>query len=169
MALYGPSSPANTQDPREGPSLTRGQASRGGRCKTSSGAASPGCLARSGQIKAGQTSRGSRDVSYDDPDQVGARRAPTCDVSSLVLRRQAQAQSTEASSKGFHISATRPRLKGRQDGGHHGAQDDVTTRALLQAKTAFVRISCTSCPLLNWPLLAPFPLNIWGEDQGLYK
>ena len=42
-------------------------------------------------------------------------------------------------------------------------------QSLLQAKTAFVRISCTSCPLSNWPLLAPFPLNIWREDQGLYK
>ena len=40
---------------------------------------------------------------------------------------------------------------------------------LWQAKTAFVMISCTSCPLSNWPLLAPFPLNIRGEDQGLYK
>ena len=38
-----------------------------------------------------------------------------------------------------------------------------------QAKTAFVRIACTSCPLSNWPLLAPFLLNIWEEDQGLYK
>ena len=56
--------------------LARGQASRGGRRKTSSGAASPGCLARSGEIKAGQTSRGSRDVSHDDQDQAGARRAP---------------------------------------------------------------------------------------------
>ena len=42
-------------------------------------------------------------------------------------------------------------------------------QSLLQAKTAFVRISCTRCPLSNWPFLAPFPLNIWGEDQGLYK
>ena len=24
-------------------------------------------------------------------------------------------------------------------------------------------------PFQNWPLLAPFPLNIWGKDQGLYK
>ena len=40
-------------------------------------------------------------------------------------------------------------------------------QSLLQAKTTFVRISCTSCPLSNWPLLAPFPLNIWGEDEGL--
>ena len=52
--------------------LARGQASRGGRHKTSSGAASPGWLARSREIKAGQTSRGSRDVSHDDRDQAGA-------------------------------------------------------------------------------------------------
>ena len=42
-------------------------------------------------------------------------------------------------------------------------------QSLWQTKTAFVRISCTSCPLSNWPLLAPFPLSIWEEDQGLYK
>ena len=43
-------------------------------------------------------------------------------------------------------------------------------QSFSQAKTAFVRIACTSCPLSNWPsLLAPFPLNIWEEDQGLYK
>ena len=36
--------------------LARGQASRGGRHKTSSGAASPGWLARGGEIKARQTS-----------------------------------------------------------------------------------------------------------------
>ena len=56
--------------------LARGQASRGGRCKTSSGAASPGRLTRGGEIKARQTSRGSHDVSHDDRDQVGARQAP---------------------------------------------------------------------------------------------
>ena len=113
--------------------LARGQASRGGRRKTSSGAASPGCLARSGDIKAGQTSRGSRDVSHDDQDQTGAS-ARSVLVSSLVLRRQAQARSTEASNKGFHISATRPRPAGRQDGGHHGAQDGVTTRAFCKRR-----------------------------------
>ena len=42
-------------------------------------------------------------------------------------------------------------------------------QSLWQVKTAFVRITCTSCPLSNWALLAPFPLNIWEEDQGLYK
>ena len=55
--------------------LARGQASRGGRHKTSSGAASLGCLARSGEIKAGRTSRGSRDVSHDDQ---GTRRRTQC-------------------------------------------------------------------------------------------
>ena len=44
----------------------------------------------------------------------GARRAPACSVlvSSLVLKRQAQARSPKASGKGFHIGATRPRQAG---------------------------------------------------------
>ena len=45
----------------------------------------------------------------------------------------------------------------------------VSPQSFSDVKTAFVRISCTSCPPSNWPLLAPFPLNIWEEDQGLYK
>ena len=75
--------------------LARGQASRGGRRKTSSGAAKPGRLTRSGDIKAGQTSRGSCDVSHDDRHQAGAS-ARSVLVSSLVLRRPVQARSTEA-------------------------------------------------------------------------
>ena len=88
--------------------LAGGQASRGGRHKTSSGAASPSWLARGGEFKARQTS--------------------------LVLRKQAQARSTETSSKGFHISATRPRPAARQYGGHHGAQGGVTTRAFCRRR-----------------------------------
>ena len=88
--------------------LARGQASRGGQHKTSSGAASPGWLARGGEIKARQTSRGSRDVSREDRDQAGAS-AHSVLFSSLVLRRQAQARGPDESSKVFHISATRPR------------------------------------------------------------
>ena len=107
--------------------------SRGGRHKTSSGAASPGWLARGGEIKARQTSRGSRDMSHDDRDQAGAS-ARSILVSSLVQRRQAQARSTEASNKGFHLSATRPRPAGRQDGGHHGAQGGVTIRAFRKRR-----------------------------------
>ena len=56
--------------------LTRGQASQGGQHKNSSGEALPGWVVRGGEFKAGQTSRGSCDVSHDDRDQVGARRAP---------------------------------------------------------------------------------------------
>ena len=67
-------------------------------------------------------------MSRNDRDQAGAS-ARSVLVSSLVLKGQAQTRSTEASSKGFHIGATRPRPAGRQDGGHHGAQDGVTTRA----------------------------------------
>ena len=102
--------------------------SRGGRHKTSSGVASPGWLARGREIKARRTSRGSNDVSHNDQGQAGAS-AHSVLVSSLVLKGQAQARSPEASGKGFHIGATRPRPAGQQDGGHHGAQDDVITRA----------------------------------------
>ena len=130
--------------------LARVQASRGGRCKTSSGVDSPGYLARSGDIKAGQTSRGSRDVSHDDRHQAGTSTHSVL-VSSLVLRKQAQARSTEASGKGFHIGATRPRPAGRQDGGHRGAQDGVTTRAFRRRRPLFVRIACTGCPPSNLP------------------
>ena len=62
--------------------------SRGGRHKTSSGAASLGWLARSGEIKARQTSRGSNDVRHDERDQAGAR-AHSVLVSPSVLRKQA--------------------------------------------------------------------------------
>ena len=52
--------------------LARGQASRGGRRKTSSRAASPGRLARGREIKARGTSRGSCDTCHDDRGQAGA-------------------------------------------------------------------------------------------------
>ena len=108
--------------------LTRGQASRGGRRKTSSRAASPGRLARGGEIKARQTSQGSNDVSHDDRDQAGTS-ARSVLVSYLVLKGQVQTRSPEAPVKGFHISATRPRPAGWRYGGHYGAQGGVTTRA----------------------------------------
>ena len=122
----------------------------------------------SGEIKARGTSRGAHDASHDDQDQAGASLRSVL-VSSLVQRGQAQARSTEASGTGFLIGATRPRPVGWQDGGHHGAQDGVITSAFGSRRPPLVRIACTSCPLSKWPLLAPFSLNIWEEDQGLYK
>ena len=83
---------------------------------------------RGGDIKARRTSRGSHDVSRDDRHQAGAS-VHSILVSSLVQRGQAQARSTEASGKGCHFGATRPRPGGLRDGGHRGAQDGVTTRA----------------------------------------
>ena len=120
------------------------------------------------EIKARGTSRGSHDASHDDQGQVGAR-AYSFLVSPFVLRGQVQARSTEASGKGFHIDATRPRPAGRQDGGHRASQDGVITSTFGRRRPPLVRIAYTSCPLSKWPLLDPFPLNIWEEDQGLYK
>ena len=121
-----------------------------------------------GEIQARGTSRGSHDASHDDQSQAGASTHSVL-VSPFVLRRQAQAQSTEASGKGFHIGATRPRPTQRQDGGHRGSQDGVITSTFGSRRPPLVRIACTSRPPSKWPLLSPFPLNIWEEDQGLYK
>ena len=121
-----------------------------------------------GEIKERGTSRGARDASHDDQDQAGASLCSVL-VSSLVQRGKAQARSSEASGKGFHIGAMRPRPAERQDGGHHGAQDGVIASAFGSRRPTLVTIACTSCSPSKWLLLAPFPLNIWEEDQGFYK
>ena len=85
-------------------------------------------------------------------------------LSSLVQGEKAQAR---ASSKGIHFGATRPGPAEWQDGGHRGAQTGVTTRAFSKRGPTLVRISVLDVPLQNGQLLAPFPLNIWEEAQGL--
>ena len=124
---------------------------------------------RGGDIKARRTSRGSRDVSHDDRHQAGAS-ARSVLVSPLVQRRQAQPWSTEASGKGCHFGATRPRPPGRQAGGHRRAHRSITTRGFSQAKTTLVRIGCTSCLPSNLAIVGSLPAFILGEEnQGLYK
>ena len=108
-------------------------------------------------------------MSGDDRRQAGAS-VHNVLVSSLVLRRPAQERSTEASGKGCNFGAIRPGLEGRQDGGHHGAQDGVTTRAFGRKRPLLSGWLVLVVPLqISPPLLAPFLLNIWEEDQGLYK
>ena len=104
--------------------LARGQASRGGRQKASSEAASSGRLAKRWRDQGRGTSRGARDASHDDRDQAGAGLRSVL-VSPLVQRGQAQAK---ASGKGYRFGATRPRPAGRQNGGHRGAQAGVIVR-----------------------------------------
>lgn len=148
--------------------LARGQASRGRRCKASQGRPHQAGLRGGGEIKARGASRGAHDAIHDDQDQAGASLRSVL-VSSLVQRGQAQVRSIEESGKGFHISAMRPRPAGWQDGGHRGSQDGIIAGTFGSRRPPLVRITCTSCPLSKWPLLAPFPLNIWEEEQGLYK
>ena len=124
VAQYGPSSSTHAQDPREGPSLAGWMTESFLR----------GSLIRQAREEAERsrqgTSRGAHDASHDDSGrQVGAS---PCGIflSSLVQRGQAQPRSTEASGKGCHFGATRPRPGGLRYGGHRGAQDGVITRAL---------------------------------------
>ena len=113
-----------------------------------------------------QTLRGSNDVSHDDRDQAGAGARPHFLVGAKEASAGAEYQDIKQRFP-YQCNETKTsRTTGRRlpwspRRCHH--------QSLLQAKTTFVRIGCTSCPLSNWLLLAPFPLNIWGEDQGLYK
>ena len=157
-AQHGPSSSTQTQDPREGPSLA-------GRTTRS--------FLRHGLIRLAReeaersrrgTSRGARDASHDDQGCQAGASPHSVLLSSLVQREQAQAR---ASSKGTRFGATRPRPVQRQEGSHCGAQASVTTRAFGRRGPTLVRISVLDVPLQNGQLLAPFPLNIWEEAQGL--
>ena len=147
------------QDPREGPSLMG---------RTTQGLLRSGLIRQAheegGEIKARGTSRGSRDASHDDQGRQPGASPRSVLISSLVQGEQAQARAT---SKGIHFGATRPRLVQRQDGGHRGAQVGVTTRAFDRRGPTLVRISVLDVPLQIGQLLAPFPLNIWEEAQGL--
>ena len=107
-AQHGPSSSTQSQDPREGPNL----AGRTTRSFLKHGLVR---LAREEAERSRRgTSPGARDARHDDQGCQAGASVRSVLVSSSVLRRQAQARSTEASSKGFHIGATRPRPEGRK-------------------------------------------------------
>ena len=144
--------------------LARGQASRGGRREASSDTASSGWLTRGRRDQGGGTSRGARDASHDDQGCQSGASPRNVLLSSLVQREQAQAR---ASSKGVHFGATRLRPAQRPEGSHCGARAGVTTKAFRRRGPTLVRISVPAVPLQNGQLLAPFPLNIWEEAQGL--
>ena len=150
--------------------LARVQSSRGERRRTSSGAAWSGRLARSRDIKARRTSRGSRDVSHDDRHQAGARRAPARAASLFPLwckggkrrRRLLRPQTKVAIS-----------VQQDQD------QEDRKMEVIVEPKTAsppealcrrrlpFVRITCTSCPPLNLPaIVGSLPTRYLGRGPG---
>src|SRR3954467_5522045 len=148
-----------TQDPREGPSLA-------GRTTQS--------FLRRGLIRLAHeeaersrrgTSRGARDASDDDQGRRAGASPRSVLLSSLVQREQAQAG---ASSKGTHFGATRPRPAQHQGRRHCGDQASVTTIAFGRRGPTLVRISVPYVPPQNGQLLAPFPLNIWEEAQGLF-
>ena len=157
-AQYDSSSSTHAQDPHEGPSLE-------GR--------TTGGFLRHGLVRMAHeeversrrgTSRGAHDASHDDRGRQAGASPRSVLLSSLVQRGQAQAR---ASSEGSHFGAIRPRPAQQQDGGHRGAQASVTVRVFGRRGPTLARISVLDVPLHNGLLLAPFPLNIWEEAQGL--
>ena len=163
MAWYGPASTSTTQDPREGPSLARRMTPRPPR-----GSASLGWLPRSRDFYARCTSRGSADMNHDDQGQVGASGRRVL-VSSLVQRRQIAGTESQGSSQRFPFSCNKTktaRTAGRRSSPRPPRRHD---QRLLQAKTTFVRIRCTSCLPSNLAVVGSLPTFIWEEDKGHYK
>ena len=127
-AQHGPSSPTQTQDPREGPSLAG---------RTTQSFLRHGLIRRAhegAERSRRGTSRGARDASHDDSGRQAGASPRSVLLPSLVQRGKVQPRSTEASGKGCHFGAMRPRPGGLRDGGHRGAQDDVITRALRRRR-----------------------------------
>ena len=121
-AQHGPSSPTQTQDPREGPSLA-------GRTTRS--------FLRHGLVRLAHeevessrwgTSRGAHDTSHDDQGrQSGASRV----VSSIPLWCKGSKRKREHQAK---APVSVQRYQDQQDGGHRGAHDGVTTRAFFRRR-----------------------------------
>ena len=143
--------------------LARGQASWGGRQKASSGTASSGWLARRRRDQGGVP----HEVPVTQAMTTKARRAPACAESLFPLwckggkRRQ-----------GYQAKAT---ISVQQDQDQQDGRTEVIGEPKLASSSGpfgrrgptLVRISVLDVPLQNGQLLAPFPLNIWEEAQGL--
>ena len=158
---WGPSA-AHLHQPKL-KTLARGQASRGGRQEASSGAATPGRLARRRRDQGGVPPEELVTQAMTIEDQAGAGLRSVL-VSPSMQRGQAQAKESD---KGYRFGATRPRPAERQDGSHHGAQDGITARVFGSRRPTLVKISVVDVPLQNGQLLAPFPPIIWEESHGL--
>ena len=143
--------------------LARGQASRGGRQGASSGTASSGWLTRRRRVQGGvprevpmtqaMTTKGAGRASAEQCPSFlfGARGASAGE--SIKQRRPFRCNKTKTSPTAGWRSPWSPSRR------HH--------RAFDRRGPTLVRISVLDVPLKIGQLLAPFPLNIWEEAQGL--
>ena len=128
--------------------LARGQASRGGRHGASSGTASPGWFARRRRNQGG--------VPHEVPvtqamTTKGARRVPAHAVSSFPLWCKGSKRS-----RGVPRHQAKVAISVQQDQDQVDCKTEVIVepktrhhQSFVQAKTTFVRIAGTSCPLSN--------------------
>ena len=142
--------------------LARGQASRGGRKKASSEPASSGRLARRrrDQGRAPHEEPVTQAMTIETRRVPGGRLPTQCPCFPFGAK---VASIGQASGKGYHSGATRPRPVERQDGCHHGAQDGVITSTFGSRIPPLVRITCTRCSPSKWPIVCALPAQLFGE------
>mgnify|MGYP005845095663 CR=1 FL=1 len=155
-----------TQDPHEGPSLVG---------RTMQGFLGDG-LARQAREEPERsrqgTSPGARDASHDDRYQAGVRRAPAYAVSLFPLWCKGGKHRRGVPRHQAKVEILVQRDRDQRSGRMEVTVEPKAASSLVifgSRRPTLVRITCTGCSPSKWPLLAPFPLNIWEEARGLYK
>src|SRR3954470_14274530 len=144
--------------------LTRGQASRGGRRNASSGAASADWLMRRRRYQG----RVPREVPMTQAvTSKGARRAPDRTASSPYLFGAKGASAGERIKQRHPFRCNETKTSPTVGMSSSWSPERRHHRAFGRRGPTLVRISVLYVPLRIGQLLAPFPLNIWEEAQGL--
>ena len=155
-AQHGPSS-SNTR-PK---TLARGQASRGGQHKTSSGMASPGRLVRRWRDQG----RVPREVLVTQAMAVKTRRAPACVVSLFPLwckggkdRPRYQAKATVS------VQQDQYQQNGRME--VIVEPKPASSSGSLAGEDQFSQDKCTRCSPSKWPIVGALPAQYLGRGPG---
>ena len=142
--------------------LTRGQASWGGRQGASSGTASSGWLMRRRRVQGGVP----REVPMMQAMTTkGARRAPARAVSSLPLWCKQSKRMREHQAKAS--------ISVQQDQDQSNGRMEVTVEPKsasppepLTGRTNFSQDKCTRCSPSNWPIVGALPAQYLGRGPG---
>ena len=99
----------------------------------------------------------------------GARRVPAHAVSSFPLWCKGGKHSRGVPRHQAKVAISVQRDQGQEDGKADVIVEPktVSRQSFSQAKTAFVRIACTSCPPSNLPaVVGSLPARYWGRGPG---
>ena len=161
-AQYGPSSSTQVQDPREGPSLAG---------RTTQGLLRGG-LTRQAREEAERSRRGvPREVLMTQAMTIKTRRAPACAVSSFPLWCKGGKRRRGVLRHQAKVSISVQQDQDQQDGRTEVTMEPrtVSLPEPLAGEDHLLSGYLYWLSPFKFGHCDPFPLNIWEEDQGLFK